>query len=389
MTDAFYKNIKGFHEFVELTNTAHFSPAPADWHVVVCDIVNSTIAIQKGRYKEVNMVGAAVIMAVLNDCDGVDLPYAFGGDGATMLIPARLASRIKATLEAVQAKVELMFGLELRAGLVPIDALYRHGMELEVGRFYLSENMSQAVFHGTALGLAERWLKKGGGEAVVCEAAEKDEMNLQGLECRWEPISNRNGMMLSLIVKTISPDKAAALATHAQILTEISSIYPGEVAKPVTATNTRISFSPKRLRTEVLLRAGNSKLSQFLYLLRILLLNAIGKYSFSTGKPALGFDGQKYLSEMSQNSDARKFDECLRMILDSTPEQKERLSALLERHYKAGEIVYGVHVSSEALMTCLVFSLAGNHVHFVDGADGGYAVAALQMKKQLSELQHG
>jgi hypothetical protein len=36
------------------------------------------------------------------------------------------------------------------------------------------------------------------------------------------------------------------------------------------------------------------------------------------------------------------------------------------------------------MMTCLVFSLdESRHVHFIDGADGGYALAALQLKAQL------
>jgi hypothetical protein len=34
-------------------------------------------------------------------------------------------------------------------------------------------------------------------------------------------------------------------------------------------------------------------------------------------------------------------------------------------------------------MTCLVFDRRGDHVHFVDGADGGYAMAALRMKERL------
>jgi Protein of unknown function (DUF3095) len=39
------------------------------------------------------------------------------------------------------------------------------------------------------------------------------------------------------------------------------------------------------------------------------------------------------------------------------------------------------------MMTCLVFSLQeSRHVHFIDGADGGFALAALQLKAQLQNL---
>lgn len=386
MSDTFYKDIPGFHSFVALANPAHFVPAPADWHVVVCDVVNSTKAIQQGRYKEVNLVGAAAIKSVLNVCEGVDCPYAFGGDGATMLIPARLVGVVKTTLEAVQHKVMQMLGLDLRAGCVPLAALYREGTELSVGRFYLSEQMSQGVFHGTALGLAETWLKKGGGDMLRCTASNMHDANLEGLECRWEPIPNRNGMILSLIVKVLPTQLHRALSIHATILQEIGLIYPDE-ALPVMPNNTRLSFSPKRLWAEARLRGGNTRLSRFLYLLRVLVLNAIGQFSFTTGVKPLGFDGKTYLSEMAANSDSRKFDECLRMVLDSTPAQRDRLEALLGQHHRAGEIVYGIHTSSEALMTCLVFSLTGHHVHFVDGGDGGYALAALQLKRQLQTVQ--
>jgi len=35
-------------------------------------------------------------------------------------------------------------------------------------------------------------------------------------------------------------------------------------------------------------------------------------------------------------------------------------------------------------MTCMVFSPSQNqHIHFIDGASGGYAVAALGLKKQI------
>jgi hypothetical protein len=45
--------------------------------------------------------------------------------------------------------------------------------------------------------------------------------------------------------------------------------------------------------------------------------------------------------------------------------------------------VFGVHAAEAALMTCIITDLQANHVHFVDGANGGYALAAKQMKAQL------
>ncbi|MDE2617909.1 MAG: DUF3095 family protein, partial [Burkholderiales bacterium] len=45
----------------------------------------------------------------------------------------------------------------------------------------------------------------------------------------------------------------------------------------------------------------------------------------------------------------------------------------------AGQVDYGLHSSDHALMTCFVRSMT-QHVHFVDGGDGGYAMAARQLK---------
>ncbi|MCZ6502257.1 MAG: DUF3095 family protein [Gammaproteobacteria bacterium] len=42
-----------------------------------------------------------------------------------------------------------------------------------------------------------------------------------------------------------------------------------------------------------------------------------------------------------------------------------------------GELFYGVHLSDESLMTCYVQSVeAADHIHFIEGGDGGYAGAS-------------
>jgi len=60
------------------------------------------------------------------------------------------------------------------------------------------------------------------------------------------------------------------------------------------------------------------------------------------------------------------------------------LRAFLEGLRQQGEIYFGVRVSDASLMTCYVRSTEpGEHIHFVDGGDGGYAMAAKEMKAQM------
>ena len=56
--------------------------------------------------------------------------------------------------------------------------------------------------------------------------------------------------------------------------------------------------------------------------------------------------------------------------------------------YEAGNVVFGMYSASAALMTCVIESHQGAHVHFIDGADGGYALAAKEMKAQLKAIRN-
>jgi len=85
------------------------------------------------------------------------------------------------------------------------------------------------------------------------------------------------------------------------------------------------------------------------------------------------------------NNDFRKFDETLRMVLDVSDHELSRVSAMLEAERGQGTLAYGTHRAGAALITCLVKSYHGEHLHFVDGADGGYALAAKQLKQQLAK----
>ncbi len=83
----FYADIPAFDDFSGIADSSNYQVAPDDWHVIIADVKGSTQAIAEGRYKDVNMIGAACINAVLNISQKRSVPYVFGGDGATLMVP--------------------------------------------------------------------------------------------------------------------------------------------------------------------------------------------------------------------------------------------------------------------------------------------------------------
>ena len=87
---------------------------------------------------------------------------------------------------------------------------------------------------------------------------------------------------------------------------------------------------------------------------------------------------------MRAHADYRKFDDVLRMVIDVSLEQYESIQKYLETLQREGTIYYGLHASDDSLMTRYVDDIhEANHIHFIDGANGGYAMAAKQMKAQM------
>ena len=138
------------------------------------------------------------------------------------------------------------------------------------------------------------------------------------------------------------------------------------------------------LQDEIQIRAGSgSKLAKLIYALLLPWKVRLGRYWMSKGKQVLGSDWGKYKETLVTNTDFRKFDDNLRMVISGNADQRETLLQYLEKQYRKNLLVYGIHVSNRALMTCVISDYNLHHIHFVDGADGGYAMAAKALKKQL------
>jgi hypothetical protein len=100
--------------------------------------------------------------------------------------------------------------------------------------------------------------------------------------------------------------------------------------------------------------------------------------------PPLIMNPSHYKNALRTHSDYRKFADVFRAVIDCSPENILAIRRYLSTAHERGELFYGLHESDTSLMTCYVDSTKdGKHVHFIDGGEGGYAQAAVQLKSQM------
>lgn len=384
-TQNFFKNMEAVAGFSNIFYSRHHVCVPEDWYVVIADVKGSTEAVSKGHYKSVNMVGASCIIAVLNEVGDTDIPYIFGGDGASFLIPEHLIEAVSLALQDTKSMAMDVFGLHLRVGAVPVSEILKAGKSLQVTKYKVSEAIHIAMFHGGGLAYAEGLVKDDlSGDAHGLEkhthGKSPKKANFDGLECRWSPIMAKKDKIVTLMVTS-----RQGYAVYSDIMAEIDGIFgDSEEYHPVKADHMKLSLRSKDLEQELGVKMrGSTVLQRIVYLIKMKVENILAMLLIKFDMTISDFEGEKYVVDVAKNTDFQKFDDTLRVILDSNDAQAEALLSYLSQRHEEGDLFYGVNISSSVIMTCLVFERAENHLHFVDGTAGGYTVAAKNMKEQI------
>ena len=369
--DNFYAKIKSNDKLQDLFNEYKYHVVPDTWSVVATDIKGSTKAISEGRYKEVNMVGAITIIAILNIEKKLDLPFIFGGDGAFVLVPNYLLDKVKRTLFEVKKLSINSYNLNLRIGIVPVGKIYEDNFSLKIAKLKVSEKYSQAIIKGGGLEYCDELLKNSNKYLVEENNCEAIELDLEGLECRWEKVNSPKDEVLSLLIK------ANDERTYYNVLENIETLLGDNASRsPININNLKLSFKTKELNTEASLYSNNIFYKAFV-ILKIKSINFIGKILMDYNIGQWG----KYKKRITSYSDTEKFDDMLRLTVCSTFEETLALEKYLKQQFNEGNIIYGIHKTDSSFMTCLIFERHGKHIHFVDGTNGGYAMAAKMMKE--------
>ena len=388
MSDSFYSRIEPVDAFEALVRSEHYVPLPDDWSVVAADVVDSTGAIESGDYKAVNTVGVSVIAATLNVLRPVEIPYIFGGDGALVCIPGRAAADVARAMSATTAMAKESFGLELRAAIVPVSHLRELGHNVLVARHRVSPHYVQCALHGGGAEFAERSLKQGELPARFLISPDPSaDADYSGLECRWGEIPSPRGETAAVIIDAATEGERT-LEAYGPIMDRIRAIYGEEErCRPVTEGGLRLSLARailsnesrlKRWRDGLLVRTAHGLLLRARVLLGWFLL----RFAVRTGD----VDWGRYKGDLVSNTDYRKFDGSLRLVLAGSAGQREELEEYLNGLRLRGQLSYGIHVARSALMTCLIEHRQSAHFHFVDAAGGGYAAAARALKESSAPM---
>ena len=374
-TDVFYGSIPVFRGFGSLMDPAMYSPLPDDWTVGVADIVELTKAIANQRYKAVNMAGAAVIAAITNALDGREFPFVFGGDGASFAVSPDDLERAREALAATATWVEESLNLIMRVALVPVRDIRAQGLDVRVARFGPSANLSYAMFSGGGLGWADAAMKR--GEFAVPPANPGTQPDLSGLSCRFEEMPSTRGLILSVLVV---PANGADPHHFRKVIEDIIRLVEQspDAGRPVPPGGPPLRWPPQGVEYEARAARGGPLLKRRGVVLAVTLwAYVVMRLGIKVGN----FVPKNYVQQVVENSDFRKYDDGLRMILDCTEELERALTALLAKAASERIVRYGLHRQDAAMMTCFTPSvMRSDHVHFIDGARGGYASAATALK---------
>jgi len=372
----FYQGVATRSSFEDVLDDDAYKALPDNWYVGLADIVGSTKEVDAGRYKVVNTVGAAVISAQITSMGDKQFPFIFGGDGAAFAIWPEEVERAKRDLANVACWAREEFGIEMRAAMVPVSEVRKAGHDVTVARYSTSDDVDYAMFGGGGVSWAEAEMKA--GKFVVPAAAAGSRPNLEGLSCRWTPMKAQHGMILSLIVL---PQPAASTAQVADVLHEVLAEIEllDRAGHPIPAGGPTFSISVSGLNIESHTITSGGPL--WWVKIKLTAFAVMAWVMMKSGMSVGGFDANHYKSVVTDNADFRKFEDGLKMTIDCDPATRDRLEIILKAAKEDGLIRYGLFAQDEAIMTCIVPSFTSdNHVHFIDGAAGGYTKAAEMLK---------
>ncbi|WP_139855087.1 DUF3095 family protein [Aequorivita sinensis] len=381
----FYARLKSSNEsLIELlASESSFSNVPSNWQVVVVDIQNSTHAVKEGKHHQINLTATGAIISVLNtirkEGKNVEIPYFFGGDGSTFIVPKALLSKVTSVLENYRLHIKRKTKLILRVGYISVEELNDQKTTIKIAKHRLTEQLTIPIVLGNGLKKAEEIIKANFIENNAT-SFKKDLLNLEGMECRWKeinPSQTKNKVICLLLDAT---DEAIQIEVYSEVLSKIDSLFGTfKNRQPIKSQNLKLNYSIYNIWEEMKISLVNKS---WIYLFKNWFSTLIGTLYLritSTGK--------QYLQQISQLSHTFMLDGKVNTIFTGEQSKIDAFLEYLNQLEKEKKIIFGIHITHASVMSCYVLDRKTKHSHFVDGTEGGYTSAAKMFKMKLKGLK--
>jgi len=295
-----------------------------------------------------------------------------------LLVPASLVDKLMLALNEHRENTFRNFGLELRVGHMPVAEIYQKQHKLNISKVKMGEEFSIPIVLGDGLRYAERVVK---GEDFVpyLPEAKTAALDLDGMECRWDRIKPPENMFEVVCLLAVVRNDEQQAIVYKKVLDKIDEIYgQQQIRNPISVRKLKLKATLGKIDIEM-----RAKLGRFdpLYLITNWLITIIGKFYLRYDK-----GGKRYLHRLVELSSTLIVDEKINTVISGTAQQRELLIACLNQMERDGEIIFGWHASKESVMSCYVRDRLDQHIHFVDGSEGGYTQAAGMLKKKMLKL---
>lgn len=370
------------HLAATVLRQGNFVAVPGSWHVIICDVRNSTQVIADGRHSDVNAVAAGSLVAALNVAQqkSVAVPFFFGGDGSALLVPDALLTETLAALKAHSDNTAANLGLQLYSGSVAVHDVYTAGCTLNLAKLAIDDWFNKALAIGDGIKWAENRIKA----RTDAPASVAGILNLTGLECRWNKIKPPTAAALNGCYLIEAPRPDAQARVYADVLDTMEAIFGNEQQRnPLSPKKLKVILSFRKINREMKMRFGRWKPG---YFLTAGLRNLLAPLYFKSNKRFGGISGREYLNQLIAHADTLTIDGRINTIICGTPEQHERFLNYLRSEEGSGRLLFGHHFDRQSIMTCYIQDRNKQHIHFIDGAEGGYTEAAKVLKGKLKRV---
>jgi len=266
-TTNFYSNLPVNDSPVSklIGDKSKFSTLPEDWHILVADIRNSTAAVQNGNHNHVNLVATGCVIAILNlaETHNIAVPFFFGGDGASFLIPEEIREKSLSVLEKHNRNTKKNFGFSLAVGALSVAEIYDRNIELKIARVNVNKALNIPVILGNGLHYAENKIKTEYFSKEIIP--DETRLNLTGMECKWDRIKppKKGQEVISLIIAGCEETDFSKV--YSKIMASIDDIY-GSIGrrKPVSVRRLKIKAGLQRIKDEMKIKLGKWSFTEFI-----------------------------------------------------------------------------------------------------------------------------